>query len=183
MSTALVTDLTAGTWNIDPAHSSVSFVARHLGLSKVRGSFTGFEGTIVVAENHLDSKVSVTIDATTVVTGDEKRDAHLRSSDFFDTDTHKQITFESTSVEEDGDDFKVHGTLTIHGTTKPVTLDLEFLGVSADPWGGTRAGFSASTQVSRKEFGVEFDIPLDGGGLVVGDRIRIELDVEAVKAA
>jgi polyisoprenoid-binding protein YceI len=182
MSTATVTDLAAGTWNIDPAHSSVSFVARHLGLSKVRGSFGGFSGTIVVAENHLDSTVSVTIDATSVVTGDEKRDAHLRSSDFFDTDAHKEITFVSTKVVEKGDDFQVHGDLTIHGTTRPVVLDLEFNGVSADPWGGTRAGFEATTTVSRKEFGVEFDIPLDGGGLVVGDKIKIELDVEAVKA-
>jgi polyisoprenoid-binding protein YceI len=182
MSTATLTDLTAGTWNIDPAHSSVSFIARHLGLSKVRGSFKGFSGTIVVAENHLDSTVSVTIDTTTVVTGDDQRDAHLRSADFFDTETHKTITFVSTKVTEEGDDFKVHGDLTIHGVTKPVILDLEFTGVSADPWGGTRAGFEASTTVSRKEFGVEFDIPLDGGGLVVGDKIKIELDVEAVKA-
>jgi polyisoprenoid-binding protein YceI len=182
MSTATLTDLSAGTWNIDPAHSSVSFIARHLGLSKVRGSFNGFSGTIEVAANHLDSKVSVTIDTTTVETGNEQRDAHLRSPDFFDTDTHKEITFVSTHITEHDDDFQVHGDLTIHGVTKPVTLDLEFTGVSADPWGGTRAGFEATTTVSRREFGVEFDIPLDGGGLVVGDKIKIELDVEAVKA-
>jgi polyisoprenoid-binding protein YceI len=183
MSTATLTDLTAGTWNIDTAHSSVAFVARHLGLSKVRGSFKNFSGTIVVAPNHLDSSVSVTIDATSVVTGDDQRDTHLRSADFFDTETHKEITFVSTKVVEDGGDFKVHGNLTVHGTTRPVVLDLEFTGVSGDPWGGTRAGFEASTTISRKEFGVEFDIPLDGGGLVVGDKIKIELDVEAVKAA
>jgi polyisoprenoid-binding protein YceI len=182
MSITQLTDLTAGTWNIDPAHSSVSFIARHLGLSKVRGSFKSFSGTIEVAPNPLDSKVTVTIDATSVVTGDDQRDTHLRSADFFDTDSHKEIVFESTAVREDGGDYEVEGNLTVHGNTRPVVLDVEFTGISADPWGGTRAGFEASTTISRKEFGVEFDIPLDGGGLVVGDKIKIELDVEAVKA-
>lgn len=182
MSTTQVTELTAGTWTIDTAHSSVSFIARHLGLSKVRGSFTRFSGTIEVAANHLDSKVSVAIDTTSVVTGDDQRDTHLRSADFFDTETHREITFESTVVREGEDGYEVEGNLTVHGTTRPVVLDVEFTGISPDPWGGTRAGFEATTTVSRKEFGVEFDIPLDGGGLVVGDKIKIELDVEAVKA-
>lgn len=183
MSTASLTDLTAGTWNIDPVHSSVAFVVRHLGLTRIRGSFQKFEGSIEVAENHLDSKVSVTIDASSLSTGEENRDNHLRSAQFFDTEAHKNITFVSTSVHEQGDDFQVHGDLTVHGVTKPVVLDLVFTGISPDPWGGTRAGFEASTTVSRKDFGVEFDIPVEGGRFVVGDRIRIELDIQAVKAA
>jgi len=183
MSPATLTDLTAGTWNIDPAHSQVAFVIRHLGITRIRGQFLKFEGAIEIAENHLDSKVSVTIDASSISTGDENRDNHLRGSDFFDTEAHKNLTFTSTSVHEQGDDFQVHGDLTIHGVTKPVVLDLIFHGTSPDPWGGTRAGFEAHTTVSRKEFGVEFDIPLEGDRFVVGDRIRIELDVEAVKAA
>lgn len=183
MSSATLTDLTAGTWNIDPVHSQVAFIVRHLGITRIRGSFQKFEGALEIAPNHLDSKVSVTIDASSISTGDENRDGHLKGSDFFDTEAHKNISFVSTSVHEEGDDFQVHGDLTIHGVTKPVVLDLIYTGVSPDPWGGTRAGFEASTSVSRKEYGVEFDIPLDGGRFVVGDRIRIELDIEAVKAA
>jgi polyisoprenoid-binding protein YceI len=181
MSTA-VADLTTGTWNIDPSHSTVAFVVRHLAVSKVRGSFKIFEGSITVSDDPLASKVTAQIETTSVDTGDTNRDAHLKSPDFFDTDTHSHITFESTSVSADGDDYEVEGNLTVHGTTRPVTLDLEFNGVSPDPWGGTRAGFSATTEISRKDFGVDFNIPLDGGGVVVGDKIKIELEVEAVKA-
>lgn len=179
------TDLSAGTWNIDPVHSSVAFVVRHLGVSNLRGNFRTFEGAIEIGENPLDSKVSVTIDTSSVSTGDANRDGHLSGTDFFDVENHKQITFNSTSVEGDGDDYKVHGDLTVNGVTKPVTLDLTYNGTSPDPWGGTRAGFGASTTVSRKDFGVTFDIPVAGSaaGFVVGDKIRIELDVQAVKAA
>lgn len=181
MSTVTDAGLAAGTWNIDPAHSEVAFSVRHLAVSKVRGKFGTFEGSITVAEDPLASSVTAKIDTTTVDTNEPNRDAHLRSPDFFDTDTHSTITFESTSVKEHGSDFKVEGNLTVHGTTKPVTLDLEFNGVSPDPWGGTRAGFSATTEISRKDYGVDFNIPLDGGGVVVGDKIKIELEIEAVK--
>jgi polyisoprenoid-binding protein YceI len=182
MSTATETGLTAGTWKIDPAHSEVAFIVRHLAVSKVRGKFVTFEGTITVGEDHASSSVSAKIDTTSVDTGEPNRDTHLKSPDFFDTESHNHITFESTSVTSHGSDYKVEGNLTVHGTTKPVTLDLEFNGVSPDPWGGTRAGFSATTEISRKDYGVDFNIPLDGGGVVVGDKIKIELEIEAVKA-
>jgi polyisoprenoid-binding protein YceI len=179
-STVEVPGLVAGTWTIDPVHSEVGFSVRHLMVSKVRGTFKNFEGTITVAENSLDSKVEATIDATTVVTGDENRDAHLRSSDFFDIEKHPKITFVSTKVQPHGSDFVVAGDLTIHGVTRATNLDLEFNGVSPDPWGGLRAGFSATTEISRGDFGIEFNMPLDGGGVVVGDKIKVIIEIEAV---
>ena len=175
--------LVAGTWNIDPAHSEVGFTVRHLMVSKVRGSFKGFSGTITVADNALDSSVEASIDASTISTGEENRDGHLRSPDFFETDAHPTWTFKSTSVKQSGSDFEVAGDLTVKGVTKPVTLHMEFNGVGQDPWGGTRAGFTATTEISRKEFGVTFDVPTEGGvNVVVGDKIKVELEIEAVKA-
>jgi polyisoprenoid-binding protein YceI len=172
--------LVAGTWDIDPVHSEVGFSVRHLMVSKVKGSFKTFSGSITIAENPLESKVEVTIDASTVDTRDENRDTHLRSSDFFEVDKHPQITFSSTSVRPAGSDYEVTGDLTIHGVTRAVDLEVEFNGVSPDPWGGTRAGFSASTEISRSDFGIEFNMALDGGGVVVGDKIKITLEIEAV---
>jgi polyisoprenoid-binding protein YceI len=184
MSTTVeVPGLVAGTWTIDPVHSEVGFVARHLMVSKVRGKFTTFSGTITVAENPLASSVEATIDASSISTGDDNRDAHLRSADFFEVDTHSTIVFHSTAVEPKGSDFVVTGDLLIHGVTRSVVLALEFNGVSPDPWGGTRAGFTASTEISRKDFGIEFNMPLDGGGVVVGDKVQIHLEVEAVLQA
>lgn len=182
MSTSPVTvpGLVQGTWVIDPIHSEVGFSVRHLMVSKVRGSFKTFEGTISIAENPVDSKVEVRIDASSVDTRDENRDTHLRSSDFFEVDKHPQITFVSTSVRPKGNDYVVTGDLTIHGVTRPVDLATEFNGVSPDPWGGQRAGFSAETEISRNDFGVEFNMPLEGGGVVVGDKIKITLEIEAV---
>jgi polyisoprenoid-binding protein YceI len=175
-----VPGLLAGTWTIDPAHSEVGFSVRHLMVSKVRGSFKTFEGTITIAENPLDSRVEARIDASSVDTREENRDNHLRSSDFFDVEKHPQITFVSTAVRPAGSDYRVTGDLTIHGVTRPVELDLEFNGVNADPWGGQRAGFSATTEISRADYGIEFNIPVDGGGVVVGDKIKINIEVEAV---
>jgi polyisoprenoid-binding protein YceI len=175
-----VAGLVAGTWVIDPVHSEVGFSVRHLMVSKVKGRFNTFEGTITIAENPLDSKVEAVIDATSVDTQDENRDNHLRSQDFFEVEKHPQIIFQSTSVRPQGSDYLVVGDLTIHGVTQPVDLALEFNGVSPDPWGGTRSGFSATTEISRGDFGIEFNMPLDGGGVVVGDKIKINLEVEAV---
>jgi polyisoprenoid-binding protein YceI len=169
-----------GTWTIDPSHSEVSFTVRHLMVAKVRGTFEKFEGTLTIAEDPLASKVEASIDLASINTRDEQRDAHLRSPDFFETDTYPAMTFTSTSVTPDGDDYTVVGDLTIKGTTRPVELSLEFNGVHPDPWGGTRAGFSAETEISRKEFGVDFEVPMDGPGVVVGDKIKVALEVEAV---
>jgi polyisoprenoid-binding protein YceI len=170
----------AGTWTIDPVHSEVGFSVRHLMVSKVKGRFTRFDGAITIAEDPLDSKVEATIDASSLVTGDEGRDQHLRSSDFLEVDKHQQLKFVSRSVRAAGSDYEVEGDLSIKGVTRPVTLALELNGVSADPWGGQRAGFSASTEINRSDFGVTFNMPLEGGGVVVGEKIKITLEIEAV---
>jgi polyisoprenoid-binding protein YceI len=149
-------------------------------VSKVRGRFTEFEGTLTVADNPLDSRAEAVIEASSVVTGDETRDNHLRSNDFFEVDKHQQIKFVSTAVRPAGADYEVDGDLTIKGVTRPVTLAVEFNGVSPDPWGGQRAGFSASTEINRNDFGVTFNMPLEGGGVVVGEKIKINLEIEAV---
>lgn len=180
---AETTGLVAGTWNIDPTHSEVGFVVRHVMVSKVKGVFSKFDGAITVAEAPLRSRVEATIDASSIDTREPQRDAHLRSSDFFDVETHPEIRFVSTEVSPAGNDFRVTGDLTIHGVTRQVELALEFNGVAPDPWGGLRAGFSASTEISRADFGIEFNIPLDGGGVVVGDKIKIYLEIEAVLAS
>ena len=180
---AETTGLVAGTWNIDPTHSEVGFVVRHVMVSKVKGVFSKFDGAITVDEDPLRSRVEATIDASSIDTREPQRDAHLRSSDFFDVETHPEICFVSTEVSPAGNDFTVTGDLTIHGVTRQVELALEFNGVAPDPWGGLRAGFSASTEISRADFGIEFNIPLDGGGVVVGDKIRIYLEIEAVLAS
>ena len=173
-------EIPAGTWTIDPSHSEVGFTVRHLMVAKVRGTFESFEGVITIAEDPLQSSVTAEVDLSSINTRDAQRDGHLKSADFFEVENHPKLTFTSTSVEPDGSDFKVTGDLTIKGTTKSVVLDLEFNGVHPDPWGGTRAGFSAETEISRKEFGVDFEIPMDGGGVVVGDKIKVMLEVEAV---
>ena len=172
-----------GTWTIDPSHSEVGFSVRHLMVSKVKGNFETFTGTIVIDDDPLASSVTAEVELNSINTRDEARDGHLKSADFFDTETSPVLTFVSTSVTPAGSDFKVTGDLTIKGTTKSVVLDLEFNGVHPDPWGGTRSGFSAETEISRKAFGVDFEIPMDGGGVVVGDKVKITLEVEAVLEA
>jgi polyisoprenoid-binding protein YceI len=176
-------EIPAGTWTIDPSHSEVSFSVRHLMVAKVRGTFETFEGTLTIAEDPLASSVEASIDLASINTRDEQRDGHLRSPDFFETETYPTMTFRSTSVTPDGDDFKVIGDLTLKGTTRQVELDLEFNGVHPDPWGGTRAGFSAETEISRKDFGVDFEVPMDGPGVVVGDKIKVMLEIEAALQA
>jgi polyisoprenoid-binding protein YceI len=170
------TQVPAGTWTIDPSHSEVGFTARHL-MSKVRGLFERFEGTIVTGEN---PSATASIDLNSIDTRDENRDAHLRSKDFFDVENHGAMTFASTKVEAGGKGLLVTGDLSIKGVTKPVTLDVEVLGVSDDPWGGTRVGFEGTATISRKEFGVDFQIPMDGGRFLVGDRIDITISAQAV---
>jgi polyisoprenoid-binding protein YceI len=169
-----------GTWDIDASHSTVGFSVRHMMVSKVRGYFTKFSGEIVTAEDPAQSTVTATIDMDSIDTRQEQRDAHIRSADFFDVGNHTHMTFRSTEVRTDGADWTVVGDLTIKGVTKPVELALELNGFGPDAYGGTRAGFSAKTEISRKEFGVDIDMPMDGGGVVVGDKITVELEIEAV---
>src|SRR3712207_5890886 len=169
-----------GTWDIDASHSTVGFSVRHMMVSKVRGYFTKFSGEIVTAEDPAQSTVTAAIDMDSIDTRQEQRDAHIRSADFFDVGNHTEMTFRSTGVRTDGADWTVVGDLTIKGITKPVELALEVNGFGPDAYGGTRAGFSAKTEISRKEYGVDIDMPMDGGGVVVGDKISIELEIEAV---
>jgi polyisoprenoid-binding protein YceI len=172
----------AGTYAFDLSHSRVGFVVRHLMVSKVRGQFTSFEGTVVVAEDPTDSRVDVTVDATSIDTRDETRDNHLRSADFFEADANPQLTFASTAVRHvKGHDFEVDGDLTIHGTTKPVTLKLELEGVLTDPWGMGRAGFTASTELDREDWGLTYNQALEAGGVVIGKKVTIEIEAEIVK--
>jgi polyisoprenoid-binding protein YceI len=170
----------AGNWTVDPVHSEVSFVVRHMMVSKVRGRFDKFEGTIVTAEDPLQSSVNATVDLSSVNTGAPDRDNHIRSADFFEVETHPTLTFHSTGVRHDGNDFLLDGDLTIRGTTKPVTLKLELNGFGPDAYGGTRAGFSATTEINRSDFGVSYNGPIPGGGVAVSEKVTITLEIEGV---
>jgi polyisoprenoid-binding protein YceI len=171
-----------GTWSIDPVHSDVSFTVRHMMVSKVRGKFHGVIGSIVLAEDPLRSEVTAEVDMASIDTGNEQRDEHIRSADFFEVAKYPNMTFRSTNVRPDGDGFLVTGDLTLRGVTKPIELDLEVNGFAKDPYGGTRAGFTGTTQINRKDFGITIDMPMDGGGAVVGDKIQVLLEIEAVLA-
>jgi polyisoprenoid-binding protein YceI len=175
----------AGTWAIDPVHSEVSFTVRHMMVSKVRGRFDTFEGTIITAANPLDSSVTASVDLSSINTGQEQRDAHIRSADFFEVEKHPHMTFASTGVRNDGGDLKLDGDLTLKGVTKPVTFALEVNGFGPDAYGGTRVGFSATTEINRKDFGVNFDGPIPGvpGGVAVSDKATITLEIEGVLQA
>lgn len=170
----------AGTWDIDPVHSDVAFVVRHMMVSKVRGRFEKVAGELVTGENIEDSTVTATIDASSLSTGNEQRDGHIRSADFFEVEKYPEWTFRSTGLAAKGDDFVLTGDLTLKGVTKPVQLDLELNGFGPDAWGGTRAGFTATTTIKRSEFGVDIELPMDGGGVVVSEKVGIELEIQAV---
>ncbi len=175
------TGLVAGTWTIDPAHSEVSFTVRHL-MSKVRGSFTDFSGQITTTEDPTQSSVSVAIKSASITTHNDQRDAHLRSTDFFDADQGQELAFVGTGITAQDEGYVIHGDLTINGITKPVDLAAEFLGVGVDAYGLTRVGAEASTSINRKDFNVDFNVPLSGGKFLIGDKIDITLSIEAVQA-
>src|SRR5947207_502383 len=171
----------AGTWAIDTTHTDVSFTARHLMVTKVRGRFGVSAGSVTIAENPLDSSVEATIDVASVNSGEAGRDEHLLSADFFDVEHYPTITFRSTKVVAAGDgEYKLTGELTIKDVTRPVTLDLEYLGSVDSPFGDTRAGFSATTEINRKDWGLDFNMALEAGGVVVGDKIKINIDAETI---
>ena len=172
-----------GTWEIDPAHQSFEFVARHL-MAKVRGKFSGVSGTATVAEVPEASTLEIELDATTVDTGDSTRDAHLRSNDFFGTEDHPTITFRSTGIRPgDGEtEWKVDGELTIKGVTRPMTVDVEFLGGAIDPWGNQRIGFSGVVpEVNREDWGLTWNAPLETGGFLLSRSVRLEIEAELVR--
>ena len=172
----------AGTWTIDPVHSEVGFSVRHMMVSKVRGKFNTFSGEIVTGEDPLGSSVTAEIDLASINTGNEQRDAHIRSADFFEIDTHQTMTYRSTGVRPEGDDYVLDGELTLKGVTSSVPLKLELNGFGPDPYGGTRAGFSATGEINRSDFDVKFGLA-EGGGAVVSDKVTLQLEIEAVLAS
>jgi polyisoprenoid-binding protein YceI len=175
----------AGTWAIDPVHSEVSFVVRHMMVSKVRGRFDKFEGTFVTAENVAESTVTASVDLSTINTGQEQRDAHIRSADFFEVEKYPTMNFTSTALKASEEGFILEGDLTIKDVTKAVAFNLEVNGFGADAYGGTRAGFSASTQINRHDFHVDFNGPIPGvpGGVAVSENVTITLEIEGVLQA
>jgi polyisoprenoid-binding protein YceI len=178
--TTQIPGYTAGTWDIDPVHSDVSFTVRHMMVSKVRGRFGTFSGEITTGADLAGSAATATIEVDSITTGNDQRDSHIRSADFFDVENHPRWTFRSTGVRADGDEIVLDGELTIKGVTRTVPLTLEVNGFGPDAYGGFRAGFSASTTIDRNDFGVDTKLPMDGGGVVVGDKVQIALEVEAV---
>lgn len=182
MSTHPTHAVPAGTWQLDPSHSSVGFTVRHMMVSKVRGKFADFTAEIHIADDPAGSTVSATVQVASVDTGDAGRDEHLRTNDFFDIAEHPTMTFRSTGLSGSGDRYELAGDLTIKGVSKPVTFDLELGGVAKDPWGNTRTGFTAVTEVSRKDFGLEYNAALETGGVLIGDKVKIELEIEATLA-
>jgi len=169
-----------GTYKLDPGHSDVAFTVRHMMVSKIRGHFTKVEADIVLAPNPLDSSAAAASDPNSIDTNNPTRDDDLRSSNFFAVDKYPMIDYRSTGVHRTEDGFDLDGELTIHGVTRPVTLALDVNGFSKDPYGGTRAGFSATTEIDRKDFGITTNIPMDGGGVVIGDTIQLFIEVEAI---
>jgi len=184
MTTSVTTPiLTAGTWVADTVHSDVSFKVRHMAVGKAKGTFALKSATLVVDDKG-EASVTAEIDAASVDTKQEQRDAHVRSADFLDVENHPILTFVSTGLKsQDGEEFVLNGTLTIRGTTRPVELAVEFLGETVDAYGGTRAGFSASTSISRKSYGVSFEAAFGAGNAVVADKVEIDLELEFVKNA
>ncbi|WP_431969690.1 YceI family protein [Nocardia sp. bgisy134] len=178
MTTGIAKGLTAGTWVVDPAHSTVGFSVRHLMVSKVRGRFTDFGATLVIAEDGTAS-AEAEIRVNSLTTDNEQRDAHLRTADFFHAEQFPVMTFKSTGFRASGAEFVVDGEFTVRGNTKPVSLKVEFLGVNAGMGNGPVAGFEATTVVSRREFGLDIDMPLPDGGAVIGDKITLTLEIEA----
>jgi polyisoprenoid-binding protein YceI len=173
-----LSDLKPGIWNVDASHSEVGFIARHLMVSKVRGQFKDFGAVVTVAQPFEQSTVEATVQMASIDTNSADRDTHVKSADFFDVDNNPTMTFTSTKVTDES----LEGLLTIKGVTKAVSFDLDFGGVSADPWGGIRAGFEATTEINRKDFNLSWNVAIEGGGVLVGEKVKIILDVQLVQA-
>ena len=167
--------MTTGTWTLDPAHTEVGFSVRHAGISKVRGTFHAVEGQLVITEQFTQSSVDVTVDVASISTKNEGRDGHLRSADFFDVEQFPTMTFRSTEVRGEADEFTLVGELTLHGVTQTVELEAEFGGQDKDPFGVTRVGFEATGEISRKDFGLTWNAATEAGGLMVSDKVKLEI--------
>ncbi|GAB3297913.1 MULTISPECIES: YceI family protein [Pseudoclavibacter] len=182
ISAADINGWTAGTWNIDPTHTEVGFVVRHLAISKVRGGFETFSGVITTGETIEESTVNAEVEVASVNTKQPARDQHLATSDFFLAEEFPTFTFASSATRVEGDSVKVDGELTLRGVTKPVTFDVEFGGITTDGYGQKKLGFEAVTKINRKDFGVNWNAPTEAGGLTLGDTVTINLDVQATLA-
>lgn len=172
---------TPGTWAFDPTHTRIAVIARHMMVTKVYGTFNGFNGTITIGDSPETSSVEFTIEAASIDSGVADRDGHLRSADFLDVDAFPTITFQSTSVARTGDDYALNGDLTIKGITKPVTLELEYEGLATDPYGNQKAAFSAKTKVDREEWGLAWNVAIESGGWLVSKKLTVEVDAQAVR--
>ncbi|MDQ0679855.1 polyisoprenoid-binding protein YceI [Arthrobacter pascens] len=177
----LPSGLTPGVWTLDMSHSEVGFTVRHAGISKVRGRFTEASAEAHIGHSLAESSLHATVKTSSFDSGDANRDAHVRGADFFDVENHPEMTFHATSVEGDGEDYTLTGDLTIRGITKAVELEVEFTGVAVDPFGATRAGFSAEAEISRKEFGLTWNAALETGGFLVSDKVKINVEAALVK--
>lgn len=175
------TAIPAGTWNLDASHSNVGFTVRHAGISKVRGSFQDFTAQVIVGEEENDITVNTVIKADSFTTGDAGRDGHVKSADFFEVETHPELTFNSTSLKETSKGLVLDGILTIRGVSKEVSLDVEFNGLAVDAFGLTRIGLEAETTISRKEYGMTWNAALEAGGVLVSDKVKVSLDLSFVK--
>ena len=175
---SMLADLRPGTWNLDAAHSELGFSGRHLMVSEVRGQFKDFAAVVTIGRPFEQSTVEATVQTASIDTSSADRDAHLLSADFFDAENHPTMTFTSTRVTDDC----LEGDLTIKGITRAVSFDLDFGGLRVDPWGGTRAGFEATTEISRRDFDLTSDVAPEGGGVLVGEKVRIALDLELIQA-
>jgi polyisoprenoid-binding protein YceI len=179
----LPANITTGTWSLDNSHSEIAFTVRHAGISKVRGQFKDAEATLELAENVADSKVNATIKTASFDSGDANRDGHVRGEDFFDVEKFPEISFASSTIVPKGDAYELQGDLTIKGVTRPVVLETEFNGVAVDPFGNTRAGLSAETTISRKDFGLTWNAVLEAGGVLVSDKVAINLELAFIAPA
>ena len=184
MSTTTLTRVPTGTWAVDPSHSRVEFQVKHLGIATVRGHFAKFGGTLKIGEDLASAKANGTVEAASVSTNEEGRDTHLRSGDFFDVEQYPQITFDSRSIAPTGEDtFEITGDLTLHGVTRELTLKAEITGTEQDPWGNDRVGLEVTGQLERGDYGITFNQALGSGNVMVSDKVKLHLDISAVKQA
>jgi polyisoprenoid-binding protein YceI len=170
-------------WNLDPTHSELGFKVRHLMITNVSGSFGSFSADVETEEEDFTTaKVNFSADVATINTGNEQRDGHLKSADFFDAENHPKLTFEGTKMEKvSGNDYKLHGNLSIRGTVKPATFDVEFGGIGKDPWGNTKAGFSLNGKINRNDWGLTWNAPIEAGGMLVSEDVKIHAEVQFAK--
>jgi polyisoprenoid-binding protein YceI len=184
MTTATTTLIPAGTWAVDPKHSTVEFQVKHMGIANVKGKFNEFAGTLEIGDDLATAKASGTVKVASVDTNEEQRDAHLRSADFFDAETYPELSFAATAIEPvDEETFRIAGDLTLHGITRPITLEAVVQGTDVDPWGNDRVGLEVVGQLKRSDYDMKFNQALGSGNMLVGDKVKLVLDISAIKQA